>query len=233
MGATLCQLEDCVLSLVCRLRLLVLLELRVRLIVHNVCQARSERLFTRHQLLQNGHDCWVCCCDGRGGSHAVALKGDLHRGDCSVPSHLSHVGMPVSLADWPARVGVPVLKSRSIVMGTLLDSFQSYGATRSRSPVPQEAVSGKRDSSSVAAVWLSYFLVSRRSTKMCVLNENPFHASTNATLLREVTYLCRTNNQLEDNRGVLHYTVVPKRPIVDEKPKGLETFLRVIHMGRR
>ena len=38
-------------------------------------------------------------------------------------------------------------------MGTLLDSFQSYGATRSRPPVPQTAVSGKRDSSSVATVW--------------------------------------------------------------------------------
>ena len=51
-------------------------------------------------------------------------------------------------------------------MGTLLDSFQSYGATRSRSPVPQAAVSGKRDSSFVAAVWaILIFFVSRRSTK--------------------------------------------------------------------
>ena len=52
-------------------------------------------------------------------------------------------------------------ESRSILMGTLLDSFQSYGATRSGSPVPQATVPGKRDSSSVAAVWLSYFFVSR------------------------------------------------------------------------
>ena len=48
-------------------------------------------------------------------------------------------------------------ESRSIIMGTLLDFFQSYGATRSRSPVPQAAVSGKRDSSSVAAVWAVLF----------------------------------------------------------------------------
>ena len=46
-------------------------------------------------------------------------------------------------------------------MGTLLDSFQSYGATRSRSPVPQAAVSGKRDSSSVAAVWAILIFSSR------------------------------------------------------------------------
>ena len=48
-------------------------------------------------------------------------------------------------------------ESRSILMGTLLDSFQSYGATRSRSPVPQVAVSGKRESFSVAAVWVILF----------------------------------------------------------------------------
>ena len=48
-------------------------------------------------------------------------------------------------------------KSRSILMSTLPDSFQSYSATRSRSPVPQTTASGKRDSSSVAALWLLYF----------------------------------------------------------------------------
>ena len=42
-------------------------------------------------------------------------------------------------------------------MGTLLDSFQSYGANRSRFPGPQVAVPGKRDTSSVVAVGLSYF----------------------------------------------------------------------------
>ena len=48
-------------------------------------------------------------------------------------------------------------ESRSILMGTLLDSFQSYGSMRPRSPVPEAAVSGKRDSSSVAAVWAIHF----------------------------------------------------------------------------
>ena len=42
-------------------------------------------------------------------------------------------------------------------MGTLLDCFQSYGAMRARSRVPQATVSGKRDSSSVAAVWVILF----------------------------------------------------------------------------
>ena len=160
-GAASCQLKDCLLRLVCRLRLLVLLELRVCLIVLDVCQARSDRLLTRQQLQQKGHDCWVCCCDGRDGSHAVALRGDLHRGDCSIHSNFSHLDMPVSLADWPARVGDPHAESRSILMGTLLDSCQFYGATRSRSPVPQAAVSGKRDCSSVAAVWAILFFSSR------------------------------------------------------------------------
>ena len=86
---------------------------------------------------------------------------DLHGGDCSVHSHLSHLDMPVSLVHWPARVGVPHAESRPVLMGTLLDSVQSYGATRCRSPVPQAAVSGKRDSSSVAAVWLSYCFLSK------------------------------------------------------------------------
>ena len=79
----------------------------------------------------------------------------MHRGDCSVHPHLCHLDMPVSLADWPARVGVPHVESRSILMGTLLDRFRSYGATCSRSPAPQATVSGKHDSSSVAALWLS------------------------------------------------------------------------------
>ena len=64
--------------------------------------------------------------------------------------------IPMSLADWPARVGVPHAEFRSIVMSTLPDSFQSYGAKRSRSSVPQATVPGKRDGSSVAAVWLSF-----------------------------------------------------------------------------
>ena len=135
----------------------------MRLIVLDVCQARSDRLLARQQLLQKGHDCWVCCCDGRrpGRSHAVALTGGLHRSDCSIRSHLSHLDMLVSLADWSARVGVPHAESRSILLGTLLDSFQSYGATRSRSPVPQAAVSGKHDSSSVAVVWAILILSSQ------------------------------------------------------------------------
>ena len=57
MGAASCQLEGCLLRPVCRLRLLVLLELRIRLIVLEFCQARSDRLLTRQQLLQKGHDC--------------------------------------------------------------------------------------------------------------------------------------------------------------------------------
>ena len=75
-------------------------------------------------------------------------------------------------------------------MGTLLDSFQSYSATRSRSPVPEAAVSGKRDSYSVAALWLFYFFVSGNDRQNFVcLNQNPFHASTNTTFLRKVTLL--------------------------------------------
>ena len=54
--------------------------------------------------------------------------------------------MPVPLADWLAGVGVPYAESRSILVGTLLDSFQPYGATRCRSPVPQAAVPVKRES---------------------------------------------------------------------------------------
>ena len=71
---------------------------------------------------------------------------------------------------------------RSIVMGTRLDSFQSHSATRSRPPVPQATISGKRDSSSVAAHWLPYFFVSRNDQqKFRLLNQNTFHASTNTT----------------------------------------------------
>lgn len=44
------------------------------------------------------------------------------------------------------------LESRSFLMGTLLDSVQSYGATRSRPPAPQATVSGKHDSSPVTAL---------------------------------------------------------------------------------
>ena len=157
-----CRLKGCLLRLVCRLRLMVLLELWVRLIVLDVCQASIDRLLTRQQLLQESHDCWVCCCDGQDGSHAVTLRVGMHKGHCSIHSHLSHLDMPVSLPDWPARVGDPHAESLSILMGTLLDPFQSYGATRSRFPVPRAAVSGKRGSPSVG---LSYFFVSRRSTK--------------------------------------------------------------------
>ena len=97
--------------------------------------------------------------------------------------------MPVSIADWTARVDVPHAERRSILMGTLLDSFQSYGAKRSRFSVPQATVPDKRDSSSVAAVWLSYiFRVARRSTIIRLRNQNPFHASTNTTFLRKVTF---------------------------------------------
>ena len=56
MGAA-CELEGCLLRLLCKLRLLVLLELRVRFIVLDVCQAQSDRLLTPPQLLQEGHDC--------------------------------------------------------------------------------------------------------------------------------------------------------------------------------
>ena len=45
-----CKLEGC------RLRRLVLLELRVRLIVLDICQARSDRLLTRQQPLQEDRD---------------------------------------------------------------------------------------------------------------------------------------------------------------------------------
>ena len=81
------------------------------------------------------------------------LEGRPAQGRVQHQSHLSHLDMPVSPADWPTRVGVLHAESRSILMGTLLDFFQSYGATRSCSPVPQAAVSGKRDSSSVDDVW--------------------------------------------------------------------------------
>ena len=47
MGAASCQLKGCLLRLVCRLRLLVLLKLRMRLIVLDVSQARRDRLLTR------------------------------------------------------------------------------------------------------------------------------------------------------------------------------------------
>ena len=116
------------------------------------------------------------------------LEGGPHRGDCSVHPHLSHLDMPVYLADWPARVGVPHAESRSIIIGTLRSSFQSYGATRSRSPAPQATVSGKRDSSSVVFLWLSYVFVSRNVRQSSrLLQQNPFHASTNTTFLHKVT----------------------------------------------
>ena len=105
-GAAPCQLEGCLLRLVFWLRLLVLLEPRMRLMVLDVCPARDDRLLSRQQLLRKGHDFWVCCCDARNGSHAVTLGGGLGRGDCSVHSHPSQLDMPVSLADWPARVGI-------------------------------------------------------------------------------------------------------------------------------
>ena len=56
--------------------------------------------------------------------------------------------------------------------------------------MPQATVPGKRDSSSVAAVWLSYFFycLARRSTIIRLLNQNPFHASANTTFLRKVTF---------------------------------------------
>ena len=91
-------------------------------------------------------------------------------------------------------------ESRPILMGMLLDSFQSYGATRSRSPLRQATVPGKRDSSSVAAVSILFFRLAKRSTRIRLLNQNPFHASTNTTSLSKVTFCkdeCRRNIRLD------------------------------------
>ena len=73
-------------------------------------------------------------------------------------------------------------------MGTLLDSFLSYGATRSQIAVPQATVSGKRESSSVAAVWVILFFRLEMINKNRLFNQNPFHASTNTFLLRKLTF---------------------------------------------
>ena len=65
MGAASYHSKGCLLKLVCRLRLLVLLELGKRLIVLDVCRVRSDRLLASQQHLRKGNDCWACYCDGR------------------------------------------------------------------------------------------------------------------------------------------------------------------------
>ena len=85
------------------------------------------------------------------------------------------------------RVGVPHAESLSIIMDTLFDSFQSYGATRSRSPVPQAAEPLASATALLSLLsGLSHPFVSRPSTKIRLLNQNPFfHASTNTTFPRK------------------------------------------------
>ena len=181
-----CQLEGCLLRLACRLRLLVLLVLRMRLIVLDICPALDDGLLSRQQLLRKGHDFWICCCDARDGSHAVALSGGLRRGDGSVHSHLSHLDMPVSLADWPAQIGISPAECRSMLMGTLLHSFQSYRCYALSLPCAAAPSLASATALLSLLSGLSYVFVSRRSTTNCLLNQNSFHPSTNTTLLLKV-----------------------------------------------
>ena len=107
MDAASCRLEGgSLLRLVCRLHLLVLLELRMRLIVLDVRQSRSDRLLTRQHLLQKGHDCWVCCCDGRDGSTPLPCGAA-----CTGATAASTRTSPTSICPCPSPIGPPELAS--------------------------------------------------------------------------------------------------------------------------
>ena len=76
-------------------------------------------------------------------------------------------------------------ESRSTLTGTPLDSFQSYGATRSLPCAPGGRLWQAQQLVCRYCLGYPIFFVSRRSTKNRLLNQNPFHASTNTTLLRK------------------------------------------------
>ena len=64
-----------------------------------------------------------------------ALKGGLHRGDCSVHKHLSRLDMPVSLADWPARVCVPHAKVDQLQRARYSSPFNPTAVLRALAPL--------------------------------------------------------------------------------------------------
>ena len=83
--------------------------------------------------------------------------------------------------------------SRSIPMGTLLGSFRSYGATRSRSPVPQTAVSLASATALVSLLYgLSHFFSSQDDRPKIVCKSRIPSTPPQTPL---VTY-----TRLEDNR---------------------------------